>query len=412
MKMLTIKTDEKNRAWLIYIVQEFKRINAASFEISVVDVNDSKKYENCLFYTREYIHGLSIVNTSQISPDKGYIKLRDGIHVIQDTRTKDKRFTCEYDIFWNSFVILSRLEEFLSENNGKKILSYSFKHPRKDKETFGVPVANNIFNELEMIVRKYFPQLTFDRKEEPVIELSHDVDYIRKTNKLRFKQTLFNGYNILKVIRRPKALLKRCSRTIRFFVSNPSYWCFDFWEELEKKHNKRSIFYVYVKTKTIDFRSWMLDPSYNIEENKQLQQHIKNLLEDGFKIGLHGSYNSAVNENLLREEKERLENCIDTEINQVRQHWLRYEENSTPYIHNALFRYDSTLGWNDRMGFRNGCASVFKPFDHRNRKPFEFFEIPQIIMDSTIFDYTADKTEYVEQQAVNMMESLKNLWST
>ena len=49
-----------------------------------------------------------------------------------------------YDIFWNAFVFLSRLEEYWKEKNKKQIKSYVKNHPRKEKATFDVPVVNNL----------------------------------------------------------------------------------------------------------------------------------------------------------------------------------------------------------------------------------------------------------------------------
>ena len=144
---------------------------------------------------------------------------------------------------------------------------------------------------------------------------------------------------------------------------------------------------MYVKCKSRSFRSWLIDPSYDIKNNVKLQKKLIDLYKCGFQIGLHGSYNSAINCNQLQYEKDELERILGIKIVKTRQHWLNYSEDTTPDIHNRLFLFDSTLGWNDRMGFRSGIASMYNPYDFKNKKAYDYEVIPQVIMDSNIYDY-------------------------
>ena len=270
---------------------------------------------------------------------------------------------------------------------------------------------NHLFDELERFIKQHFPALPFGDRQKSVVELSHDVDYIDKTIQLRLKQTVFNSFNALKAIASPTRCICLAQETLSFFFSNPSYWCFDYWEALEKSYNKRSVFYVYVHTNGKDWKSWLIDPSYDIVTNTKLQRKIKQLIADGFEIGLHGSFCSATDYVKLSEEKTVLEEVAGTKVDKVRQHWLRYEEGTTPYIHNKLFKYDSTLGWNDRIGFRSGIAGRYRPYDHLDNKPFDYIVTPQVIMDANIYDYGADDVEYLTKKAIEMLESVRQFKS-
>ncbi|MFH1320660.1 MAG: hypothetical protein ABII90_08410 [Bacteroidota bacterium] len=305
-------------------------------------------------------------------------------------------------------MFLSRLEEYDHENSGKKIHSYCSRHPRKDKNSFDIPIVNKLFNILEELIKKNFPSLNFGKSDKPIIELSHDLDYLNKTLRLRIKQTAFNTYNTIRSIFLPISFLSNLKKTILFFFTSPSYWCFDYWEELEKKYNKRSVFYVYANTLQKNFKSRLIDPSYKINNNKKLINKLKYLIDEGFEIGLHGSLQSAANENLLKTEKELLESMLGKEVIKTRQHWLSYEENKTPYIHNKYFKFDSSVAWNDRMGFRAGCASMYRPYDHKNQTAFVFFEIPQVVMDSNIYDYGAKHLKNLKTKAISFINELKN----
>jgi len=405
--MLHIATNLRDIEWLVYILEEFSRINRVEFPIRVIPQESSTSATHIITYGVNPSESVCIPDRSYVQPGGKIIKISRNLFIVKGTEGKDSRFACNYDLFWNTFVFLSRLEEYQSEIRGNKIKSYSFNHPLEDKSAFDIPVVNFYFNELEKIIKKNFPNLTFGQKQKPIIEYSHDVDYIRKTLQLRFKQTAFNGFNALKSFFIPSSFVRQMNKTLSFFISNPSCWCFDYWEELEKRADIRSVFYVYAKTNKRDLKSWLIDPSYDIPANVKLQKKLRHLIHERFEVGLHGSFHSATNEERLCKEKAILENSIGTKVRKVRQHWLRYEENTTPYIHNKLFKYDSTLGWNDRMGFRSGIAGRYRPYDHKNKKPFDYMITPQVIMDANIYDYGAKHIENMSEKAMDILTGLR-----
>ena len=367
MNKLIVKTDLQNKKWLKYLLEEFKRINLAKFDIEVIDIKTVIQEANVIYYANR-VYKNSIFNSQEIKPNGNIKYLNENLFILENS-ISNLNFDIKYDLFWNAFVFLSRLEE-----QNIKTFSYSTKHIRKDKKSFYIPIVNVLFNELENFIKNKF-NLKFEDKKQPFIDLSHDVDYIYKTWQLRFKQSVLNLYNL------------KWKKFIKFLFSNPSYWCFDYWQDLEKKYNKKSTFYVYVKYGKKTLKENLIDPSYDMISNKKLQENLKELLKNGFEIGLHGSYKSALNFEQLKKEKEILEEILGVEITKTRQHWLNYDENITPFSHNKLFRYDSTLAWNNQVGFRSGIASLYRPYNFKEEKAFDYFEIPQIIMDSNIFDY-------------------------
>ncbi|HIN40469.1 MAG TPA: hypothetical protein EYM84_09375 [Flavobacteriales bacterium] len=404
--MLTIYTDLNNTKWLEYLVEEFKRIQDANFDIRISSSPSNNSI--CINYCKQPISGKgsNIFNCNQIQPTFELTKMSDGSFIIPETKSNNEEFECKTDIFWNAFVFLSRLEEFNEEQKGNLIKSYSTKHPRIDKNSFQIPIVNMLFSQLENFIKQYHPELEFKSGKPKTIELSHDLDYIQKTMQLRLKQTAFNTYNTVKSIAKPKRFIKTATNTIKFLFKTPSYWCFDYWEELEKKHNKRSVFYVYSYSGNKNITSWLIDPSYQISNDNKLIARLKRLIGEGFEIGLHGSYASAFSKSLLEKEKMILEEALGTEVKRTRQHWLNFKEDTTPYLHNELFELDSTLAWNDMMGFRAGCSSMYRPYDHKNDQPFKYMEIPQVIMDSQLYDYGHLEPEEMTKSAINLLENL------
>jgi len=68
-----------------------------------------------------------------------------------------------------------------------------------------------------------------------------------------------------------------------------------------------------------------------------------------------------------------------------RNHYLRFQTPATWYhLQQAGFNYDTTFGYNDMPGFRNGMGHPFQPYDDHRRRAIELLEIPLHIMDSSL----------------------------
>ncbi len=384
--------------WLAYIWEQFAQINILKSEYkfftyeAYTQTSNSGNYSLIIEYSfqQRFSESLFIPKRNVFRTDD-YVWIRNDLPVYSDTLEEKGG---EFDILFNAFVHLSRLEEWHAEGTGKPIRSYAFNHPRKDKRVWKIPIVNHLFNELEEKIKSKRPGISFGEKEKPLIEFSHDVDYLRKTIQLRIKQSAIHFHDSARHFFRLEAgkSLTRFLKGIEFAFKSSDYWCFDYWTELEKKLNINSVYYIYARVasgKRFSPRKWLLDPSYDIREDKRLIRKCRELLSMGHKIGLHGSFLSAEDETLFLKEKNTLEKTVNCRINKNRQHWLNYTNVITPYIHDKSgIEVDSSLGFNDISGFRSGIASTFNPYDHRNQSPFSFCELPLVIMDAQIHDYS------------------------
>ncbi len=225
----------------------------------------------------------------------------------------------------------------------------------------------------------------------PQIILTHDVDAVRKTLAIRLKQTavhlLHSAHNLSEGQGRKSK--QNISKAKRFLFSQGDYWCFDKIMEMEKQYGMRSHFNFYGGPggAARSFKEQVFDPAYNV-----LNPRIKNMLRElnggGWKIGLHPAFDSWKEPKKLRLEKEQLEDSLGCEVEICRQHWLRFGwEDTWQAQASAGFKLDTTLGFNDRPGFRNGMALKFNPWDSQQRKPMDFSAIPMVLMDSQLFDH-------------------------
>lgn len=415
--MVVTIISETIEPWLKYIWEQFAYINSLHTDYRLATYSDTGIAGNqndtniVIEYgiKQRFPYSFFIPSKKEFRTDD-YVWVRDDLPVYRGTIAENG----DYDLFYNAFVHLSRLEEWESESRGKLIDSYSFNHPRKDKRIWQLPVVNYLFNELERKIKEKFPPVEFGSGTKPIIEFSHDVDYIEKTVQLRLKQTAFDFFNAGKCLtkRELKGSFSKLKEGVNFVMKKSDYWCFDYWDKLENEFKVKSVYYFFAKSlagNKYNLKQWLIDPSYDISNNRRLKEKCKELIAGGNKIGLHGSYYSALDEKLFMKEKEVLEKAIDRPITKTRQHWLNYRENITPYIHKrAEIEKDSTIGFNDISGFRAGVASLYNPYDHRNEVSFPFTEMPFAIMDSHLYDYAAHGGVQCPGWLFQSMERVKN----
>lgn len=125
------------------------------------------------------------------------------------------------------------------------------------------------------------------------------------------------------------------------------------------------------------------DPNYRLEE---LAPYLSEASERGFSIEMHGSYTSVVDGATLSQESLRLEKATGKKVMGNRQHWLRFDQHDNLFqaIEGANLLFDSTLGFSDMVGFRNGASFAFPPYNFKRERPHQFLEIPLALMDVSL----------------------------
>ncbi len=104
----------------------------------------------------------------------------------------------------------------------------------------------------------------------------------------------------------------------------------------------------------------------------------------GAEVGLHGSYPAAEDLDRLAHERALLAQ-LDGPLIGHRYHRLRVDphRNLAP-LARLGFRYDTTLGFPDALGFRAGIAHPFRPWDAARERPADLVELPLAVMDETL----------------------------
>lgn len=251
-------------------------------------------------------------------------------------------------------------------------------------------------NRIALFLRRWAAQLVSGDEEDlfgslPAAEISitHDVDAVQKTLAIRLKQSAFCAFNAVKRCGRGDfaAGAERMAQGAGFLFGGGDYRLFEQVVALEERYGLRSCFNLYGGGGGLlrSPKSLLFDPGYDIAES-ELRQLLTKLAGDGWQMGVHQSFGAWADFERMRAEKVRVEQALNQPVTTCRQHWLRFAWDKTWYAQkNAGFALDTTLGFNDRPGFRVGAALRFNPLWDAMGSDFEV--MPMVLMDAHLYDY-------------------------
>lgn len=149
------------------------------------------------------------------------------------------------------------------------------------------------------------------------------------------------------------------------------YWQFETIMELESDLGVRSAFYFLNEPPVYTHR--MRDIAtldtviqsfgrYSVKD-PDITAIVRQLDEDDWEIGLHGSYHTQTDPDRLQTETERIEDVVGHRVTGGRQHYLRLTVPETWHYYSELgLKYDASLGSRTESGFHYGY-DIIRPFD-------------------------------------------------
>lgn len=169
--------------------------------------------------------------------------------------------------------------------------------------------------------------------------------------------------------------------------------CYERWLEVEKEIDAKSTFFFWpglsavTKRHHTDCAYELYDPVVFDNQRCTVAEMLREINRRGWEIGLHPSWYSFDDGDELKRQKEAMEEAVGHEIVSIRQHYLHYDIRVTPAVHaKAGFKYDSTLGFNDNIGFRFGTCYPWYLYDLKAEKELPIKEIPLIIQDGAMLN--------------------------
>lgn len=166
---------------------------------------------------------------------------------------------------------------------------------------------------------------------------------------------------------------------------------FEKWLEIEQEVGATSTFFF---TPESSIKPHASDCSYTYSDKIQFDGQVCSVGEmiieldrRGCEIGLHPSWWSYDNHEIMSRQKDQLEQVLKKDILSVRQHFLHYDIRITPMIQEqAGFKYDSSLGFNNEVGFRFGTSYPWKVKAGSRNSPTGILEIPLVVQDMAMMN--------------------------
>ena len=149
------------------------------------------------------------------------------------------------------------------------------------------------------------------------------------------------------------------------------------------------------------------DPNYSLDE---LAPILRDAAQRSFPIEIHGSYISSIEAQTLLPETAELRRILQKSATGNRQHWLRFGKTEDLFrnVEEAELRFDSSVGFTDQVGFRNGASFAFPPYNFRKERAYDFLEIPLAIMDGSLVEESRATNETPQFLADRVLAESRN----
>ncbi len=292
------------------------------------------------------------------------------------------------DIFQTIFYHISRYEEWNctsddTDQHGmmKSDLQFLVKNSLQD-----TPVVDH----LVFVLYKYLGLEPI--KIETKYTLTHDIDAIRR---------LPSFYKFLRAIANIGLYQKNKLRGLGKLLKT---YCDIKFNKMPDPYDTFSWLLVTTHPKIVDRFIYFLSGGRTQYENFfriqdfQCQPIYDLARQQGYTFGIHPSYLSCTDENMMEKEKNRLEQVLGQNISHSRQHFLRYDMSQTGQIlDNLNIQTDSSMGYRNKTGFRCGTGFPYYMYNFNEEKKYDFLERPMVVMDMAIIHEVGwDAQKFIE----------------
>ncbi len=224
--------------------------------------------------------------------------------------------------------------------------------------------------------------------------LTHDVDVVsQKSLRQSFRTAWYHLLHPNNLVTTVNHLGEFVLNIAQAFPFDDPLHCYERWLKCEEQVNARSTFFFWPGWDAISTHH-VSDCRYNLDDrivfDRQrcsVTEMIREIDRRGWEIGLHPSWYAYNDVDELKRQKAALEQALEHDVLSIRQHYLHYDIRVTPRVQtDAGFQYDSTLGFNNNIGFRFGTCCPWYLYDLKHEKDLPIIEIPLIIQDVALLN--------------------------
>ena len=414
-KLLNLEVNSASPTFILYSEKITTRLNYVSkfifehvLKVKVISANTLSEFENSDLFKINYSKQ-PISNSFQIIPqallfETGITEinpiaaLKNNLIYFFENKTKEPA-NLNYDIFASVFYFISRYEEwqaFEPDIYGRFEAKASILFQNKMHLK---PVVDNWIMELKNELENFFSEIKFPQNTFKVIS-TIDVDNLYAYKAKGFVRTI--GAIFKDILKCDLSNLKNRINVLSKKTEDP----FDIYSSVSDLCLNKKIPLIYFFL----FRSGTkydrtVDPNSNA-----FVDVFKRIKERSAFIGLHPSYNTSVEKNLIVPERKKLAQKTEQTIMLSRQHYLRFNIRTTPWMlmENGLDA-DFTMGFASTPGFRAGTSFPFYYYDFNRERSLQLLFIPFCAMDGAYFVYDKISPEKMLNSLIDLAKEVQKV---
>jgi len=300
------------------------------------------------------------------------------------------------DIVSSTFYFLSCWQEYTELKDVSQNRKFNYQKSIQYRYNFiEIPPVDRYCNILEDVLIFAFPgflrKQIWEKGKSFTITLSHDIDYWNFWSESHLK--ISNKRKIKKIKKGSiKALLKLILQNLnKKFYSNAGQ--IKLLLKKEKLYKANSSFFLLSKS---DFP----DDRLNYFSDEKYFNQILYLLKDK-SINLQGSKEAGFRYGYLEHELSKLNGFS---ANGYRARYLFYNYQTLfNLLEKSKIKYDTSIGFDEHIGYRAGISYPFYPFNIKENKRFNILEIPSILVDRTLFNQTGKNAKIARKLLTDIL---------
>ena len=274
------------------------------------------------------------------------------------------------DLIASTFYFLSCWQEYASPDEVTPSSHYDYFASSQYRFGFtDVPPVDRYCELIANVIRRTFPEFSvsniWPKGKKFALSLSHNVEFwnLQPTEKTDQQKT--NLY---------KKMLYTMNRNI---YDDPTQLIKSIIRR-ENSLNASSSYFILTKS---DFP----DKRRNYFGNENYFNQLVNILKDS-SVNLHGSKEAAYQYHFLPAELDKLKGFS---ANGFRVRYLNFRyQNLFKVLEKGNIKFDSSIGFDEQIGYRAGISYPFQPYNMEENRPFNVLEIPLIVLDVALFEQT------------------------
>ena len=306
-----------------------------------------------------------------------------------------------FDVFAASFFLVSRYEEYLSQERDqygrfKAESTWMFKNGMLQK-----PLVNIWVKSLGIKLKSIYPDLPVKQSKFTFIP-TYDIDAAWAYKHKGIYRTV--GGFLKDLAAGDMERIKERHEVLRGKRKDP-FDSFDFQFELQKTFKLKPIYFILCGEYDTNDK--------NISIRKPSFQALIKRLGDYADVGIHPSFSSYLDIEKMQCEIDNLSEVLHRPLTKSRQHFLRM---NLPRSYQKLIELDIsddyTMGFASQVGFRAGIADTFRFYDLENDMVTNLRVHPFAIMDGTMRDYLNLDMEASLRLAKQLVDEVKAVGGT